>query len=211
MGSVTPVHAVTLAAAVYNPQPGDFDWFGGCGFVTLGVKHLPDCDVVVPRGSITALDWFRDLISQVPGTVPGFEALGPVPFGFALKLGEAYHDLVPLLRPGVPLVLPAHSLGGAMAVLLGAMHVVAGGTLAGIFAFEAPRAGGPLLTALLKPYPLVWTINGMDPFPHLPTPPWERQRDPVWLDVPPAGDLAFIPTEWHHLPLVAQGVAALVA
>jgi hypothetical protein len=208
---ITPVQAVTLAKAIYNPGPSDFDWHGGCGFVTLGVRHLPDCDVVVPEGSITTLDWFRDALSEAGAAIPGFEALGPIPFGFALKLPEAHRDLEPLLRPGIPTVYSGHSLGAVTAILLAGMHVLAGGNLGGVFAFEPPRAGTALLTKLLAPYPLYLTINGMDPVPHLPTPPWERPREAVRLDAAPAGILAYDPIKWHAIGLVAAGVAAYEA
>ena len=209
--SINPIQAVNLAAAVYDPQPSDFDWFGGCGFVTLGVKHLSNCDAVVPKGSITDLDWIRDALSETPTTIPGFEALGPMPFGFSLKAVEAYHDLAQLLRPSVPLVISGHSLGAQEAIALGAMHIVAGGVLGAIFAFEPPRAGGHLLTKVLEPYPVYLTINGADPVPHLPTLPWERPRAPILLDQAPEGIWAFDPIKWHSIKLVQAGVTALAA
>lgn len=209
---LSPAEAVDLAAGIYPVGGVDFDWIGPLGDAYVGIKRYPDGDAVVLRGSITGLDWLRDALSETPAAMAGFGALGVLPFGFRFGLPAVHALLTPRLRPA-PVVFIGHSLGGAEAIHLAAMHVTSGGALAGVFGFEAPRAGTAALTKLLAPYPVFLTANGPDPVPHVPVPeaawPWQQPRDLIRLDAAPAGHAAWDPFAWHHIALVRAGVKAM--
>jgi hypothetical protein len=212
---IAAAEAVDLAAAIYAPQPRDFDWVGPAGDAYCGIKYYADCDAVALRGSVTDLDWLRDALSETPTAIPGFAALGELPFGFSLGMAAAYAAIEKLLRPGMPLFTIGHSLAADEAIVLGAMRVVSGGALAGVFGFEPPRAGTPVLTRLLATYPVELSCNGADPVPHLPVPtpvwPWEHPRALIRLDVPPPGLAAWDPIAWHRIALVQAGIKGLPA
>jgi triacylglycerol lipase len=148
------------------------------GFSTQGFVARRDSILVVAfRGTepIKADDWLsdinyyrRELAAGVPGRVHG---------GFANALGEiaaALTDAVAELAAGEEsrVFITGHSLGGALAVLAGALlHFVSGRRIAGVFTYGQPRVGDPDFSAAfdraLGPVTFRY-VNDLDVVPHIP-------------------------------------------
>jgi hypothetical protein len=167
------------------------------GFQTQGfVARREGIVVVAFRGTepANAADWLSDvnfhprpLSPQVRGSVHG---------GFARALeevkGPMLQAVAALLGEGQPrLYITGHSLGGALAVLAGAvLEAEAGRQAAAIYTYGQPRVGdrtfcqafGQRLGGLTFRY-----VNDFDIVPHLP---------PVRLLPPPPGDL-IDPFHWR--------------
>ncbi|MBV8850930.1 MAG: hypothetical protein JOZ16_15245 [Methylobacteriaceae bacterium] len=61
--------------------------------------------------------------------------------GFTLALGPAIPKIVQLLRPGVPVFVTGHSLGGALAAVAALQLAKAGVTIAAVYTFGMQRPG----------------------------------------------------------------------
>lgn len=130
------------------------------------VTHLPDYLVVAFRGSITPLDWLRDIAALVviPRKHP---TLGFCHAGFA-DAADSVADEVLKVVGNRPYVLTGHSLGGAEAVGVGALMVLAGKAPARIATFGAPRFGMRKFVDVLKDVPIAQYWRGNDPVTDLP-------------------------------------------
>lgn len=104
----------------------------------------------------------------------------PLHRGFAVAAEETYEDLRPRLDPAKPVRLTGHSLGGAIAVVLG-MHLARDGfTIDQIVTFGQPK---------------VTSIGGAQAYSKLPILRFRMEGDPV-ADVPPA--VPHIDSVWHY-------------
>lgn len=90
---VKPV--IDLIAALYNPQPGDFDQIEETHGVVWGIRRNGPLGrpAVVFRGSMTDEDWTRDFIA-IPIIVPNFLDLGLVHAGFVIGMHQATDAIV---------------------------------------------------------------------------------------------------------------------
>lgn len=174
----------------------------------LGIAYLDNCDLVVCRGSRTADDWLRDAESEAARSVHEYPQLGLIPYGFGAYAPETYEATKPLLR-GLPLIAAGHSLGGPEAIYQAAIHLLHEGQVIWR-AFEPPRGGTPTLTALFAKTDCRSYDNGIDPFPWVPVPvsglSWEHQSPMTHIHVEPKGLTMLVPTAWHDITLVAEGV-----
>lgn len=174
-------------------------------YESLGALYGRDgCDniraSVVPgglafRGSSDPRDWLIDLIalpfigSALAGlrqaTGQNWGKLGVVHEGFMMA-AESIYPAVPK-KPG--LILTGHSLGGALAVVVGALLAVDGYPPSLIVTFGAPRAGYSLRDAL-KGIPVRQYRAGVDPVPMLPWDPYQHVSHLISLDVETLNPLA---------------------
>lgn len=207
---------VDLVVRAYNPQPGDFDHLIQVDAMAahIAVKHCDGYDVAVPIGSQTADDWARDALSEFRRGAhfwPGFEALGPLPYGFSMHLPQSYAALAAVLRADVPTAWAGHSLGGPEALHLAGAHRLHGGTILRLALFECPNPGTAMLAAFFANDDLdVWRNKG-DPIPALPeyVPdifPWVPVRTtPINFDLGPEPSLEH-PLARHAVTLCQQAV-----
>jgi hypothetical protein len=149
------------------------------------------------RGLEGIEDVLRDL-SAAPRHAELFPAIGLCHGGFLAGVEAVAQDMMADLR-GARVILAGHSLGGAMALIFGAMLTVAGRTPVAIVGFGAPRAGFGKLRHILRAVPIVRCYrNGLDPIPALPWwLPWWPYRQPCALVA--VGAPGPIPIGDHHI------------
>ncbi len=139
------------------------------GFIASNQNHI----IITFCGSESSADWLTNFISIIdPGPFPntfvheGFQdAIFPVVIKIALTLQKYNPD------QNKSIWITGHSLGGALAVLLGAMLIEDDFPVQGIYTFGAPRVGDPNFAQSLDQ-----KINGIfyrvvnegDIVPHLP-------------------------------------------
>ena len=131
-------------------------------------------------------DWRTDLRAR-PRAVPG---LGRVHGGFWQALEGIWPQLRENLRPGEPLALTGHSLGGALAMLAAARLLRDGHPVRQVITFGAPRAGDSAFVRSLDAANAVRVVRAFDLVPHL----------------PPAGPLLGYRHAGHLLYIDANGV-----
>ncbi len=102
--------------------------------VCWAIKHLPDVDVVVLRGSVTPQDWFRDALAI---TIP--TRIGRVHAGFKLGMEYMWADLKPMLTQ--PVIVTGHSLGAARASILTALMIADDHAPVARVVFGEPKPG----------------------------------------------------------------------
>ena len=128
------------------------------------------CRVISFRGTTTdPRDWVVDL--RVDRTLD--PQIGMCHSGF-LDAARTLLEVIPLGQIAGA-VLAGHSLGGALAVLIGAKAVMQGCRPSAIVTFGAPRAGSSQLKHTLAPLPMRMYRNGNDPVPDVPRAIW-----PFW-------------------------------
>jgi hypothetical protein len=135
---VTDLALARLAAAAYDPAPAGtiLDW-RDCRVVLTG-------NVASVRGTVPDNweNWLRDF--RVAGEVArDHTGLGSCPAG-ALDAAEALARALPATID----TLTGHSLGGQIAVLIAGL-LAASGRVVRLVSWDAPKAGGNALAALL--------------------------------------------------------------
>jgi len=184
---------------------GDLDFVRACAATYAAPPTLPvpasgvDCRITLApdesgslivsfRGSITAEDWLRDFIFT-PIEDREHPQLGLCHAGF-LDGAESILGEVTAAVGGRRYYVTGHSLGGALALGVGALMACSGKPPAAIVTFGAPRFGMAKFAAVLAPISLRQYRRGNDPVPFLP------------FDVPPL--LQFLDA---RDPLLAIGIA----
>lgn len=144
----TDVDLVNLSARIYHDTSG-FDYIdvGTDDGVYFGLKKLDDYDVIVFRGSIAALDWWRDLRAEPCET----RNIGTVHSGFYAGMEKMWAEVKPMLTK--PVVVTGHSLGAARADILCAL--MAADKCPPVYAamFGEPRPGLPDFARVIKDVP----------------------------------------------------------
>lgn len=132
----TDIDLVNLSAAIYQGTSSwDYIDTGTDDGVYWAIKNLDDCQVVVFRGSITPLDWWRDLRSLPIET----NNIGTVHEGFHAGMEHMWADLKPMITK--PVVITGHSLGAARADILCGLMVADKTPPARLVVFGEPRPG----------------------------------------------------------------------
>lgn len=152
------------------------------------ITSTDDGAIVAFRGSASAEDWLRDFMAE-PIVDRAHPQLGPCHAGF-LDGAESVATAIGQAVGNRPFWLTGHSLGGALALGVGALLLLAGQKAQAIVTFGAPRFGGDRFVAAIAP---------------LPVRQWHRGNCPVVLvpfDLPPL--LRFLDA---RLPLIPVGVA----
>ena len=148
--------------------------------------------IAIPGTKAEIGEWLRDL-----DVMPVWDgALGVCHRGFrdgALELYRASplsdHDFAGAIICG-------HSLGGALAILLGAFLTAWGMPPAQIITFGAPRCGSWRVRRILLPLPLRLYRNGDDPVPDVPWLPGIYVQPRRLIQV---GEPALDPIADHHV------------
>jgi hypothetical protein len=153
------------------------------------VTTEPDGFVVIAfRGSVTAEDWARDFICA-PVEDRAHPQLGHCHAGF-LDGAESILDEVTQASAGKRAIVTGHSLGGALALGVGALLACMGTPPMAIVTFGAPRFGMAMFVKAIARVPVRQYRRGNDPVPTVP------------FDVPPL--LQFLDA---RDPLIAIGAA----
>ena len=211
--AIDDVALVDLAAAIYDPQPDDFDKIvqvDPTGPV-IGIKHGDGFDLLAARGSVTAQDWMRDFDSELGVAVRGYLQLGMLPHGFAQHMADTYEAVRQELQPKADLYGTGHSLGGPEALYQCAAHSIAGGTVKRIALFESPKPGTRTFTKFFAFCPISswWNMGDVVPEAPLAVPfllEWERPRLDTRFDLGPSD-----PGSRHSIKLCQQAVRARAA
>lgn len=127
-------------------------------------------NVICFRGSKEILDWLLDFLA-IPGTDnaqdPAYARMGPVHSGFLIG-ALALLPAVKADLAGKPYSLTGHSLGGALALLVGALMVQDGHPPDQIVTFGAPKVGFQAFADVLSAVPVREYKYGADPVPLVP-------------------------------------------
>lgn len=125
-----------LCAAVYTDVDGwDHRWVDND--IVVAHKRVGDMDVIVCRGSQSAIDWRRDL-EAIP---VHHEQLGTVHAGFVYGMNYVLTEITPLLKGKI--VLTGHSLGAARTMILaGLLSKLTPTPPNQVTVFGCPRPGG---------------------------------------------------------------------
>lgn len=118
--NVDPVHleAAQLCAAIYNfTDLAGWDARQLTAGVDWAVKIKDSRVYVVFRGSVTFIDWIRDIVSFDPARILQHDDFGPMWDGFVIGMADAWPRIVTVLEsiPADELVITGHSLGAARA------------------------------------------------------------------------------------------------
>jgi hypothetical protein len=130
------------------------------------ISTAADCLVVAFRGSVTAEDWARDFICA-PIVDRQDPQLGSCHAGF-LDGAESVLAAVTTAVGDHQFCLTGHSLGGALALGVGALLASAGKLPTAIVTFGAPRFGMAKFVAALRPIAVRQYRRGNDPVPLVP-------------------------------------------
>lgn len=176
--------------------------------IFIGIAHLIDTKIIVFRGSLTPLDWFRDIEGE-PFDHP---VLGPIEEGFGKGIDYAAERLLPILD--TEFVLTGHSLGAAHATLVGALLSVAGKKPKSVCLLGAPKPGYAQLGKNFDCSTIQSYKNRYDPVCDLPVTfpafPYVSIVQPILIDMPSkVKNPVFDPLGRHHVDLYQQGILAL--
>jgi hypothetical protein len=150
------------------------------------ITVMGDVQVVAFRGSVTAGDWARDFIC-LPVLEKDHPQLGLCHVGFL----DGANGIMPALQSALadkPVIITGHSLGGALALGVGALLACMGKPPLAIVTFGSPRFGGGKFVDALASIDVRQYRRGNDPVPMLP------------FDVPPL----FTFLDVHFLIAVGQ-------
>jgi hypothetical protein len=206
-----PVDYAKMCQRIYLTDEG-WTHYWELGDIVCGHQLTGGVDYLVFRGSVTLVDWMRD----INALAVWHPKLGFVHAGFAQGLDSLYAVIAPLM--GRNIVILGHSLGAARAC-----------DVAGLFAYDAAAAGVACPVKMLctfgQPKPgfanlaRIITKSGMthvsyrnrnDPVPLVPLSFWpflDYVHTEAWiaLDAAPAID-NLEPLRDHHINLYIQGL-----
>lgn len=149
------VDLVNLSAAIYHDTSSwDYLDAGTDDGVYYAIKKFDDCDVVVFRGSITALDWWRDLRAAPLET----NNIGTVHEGFHAGMEHMWADARSMLTK--PVVVTGHSLGAARADILCGLMAADKCPPVHCAVFGEPRPGLPDFARIINRIPRSVYCNG---------------------------------------------------
>lgn len=159
--------------------------------ICLGIVKRPDCVIFNFRGSLTLLDWARDLLSELPFPT---RPIGVVPAGFYDGIVDVFKATGPITI-GLPIVLVGHSLGAAHAALFGGEILAAGGKIAKAFLFGCPNPGDMKLQYIWSGTDVESYKNLSDPVTTVPIIPDIRAlREFIPLSIEPKAGAEFYGT-----------------
>ena len=166
---ITPAQAVLAAQATYVTSPtfvGQGDQLNES--IHVNVSEINGELLVSHRGTRAPQDWIRDFMAWTTEDhilVP-HDALGPLHYG----IYEAALTIISQIESVVgdrPHYQVGHSLGAALAILVGGIMTARGKPPVQIFAFEPPRVGTSKLVNIVQPLTQAWRY-GDDPVTEVP-------------------------------------------
>jgi hypothetical protein len=190
----------------------DFVWFNVktifediCAFAATS----DDYHLLVFRGTKIPQDWMTDLACtpvRFDWVFTGAPAIGEIHAGFGHCLADGMNDILHVLSkkdPAKPLLITGHSLGGALAALVGAYFTVIGvpvPTVAKIYSFGQPRIG---LHDFCNTYSrvlsgkLVRFVNKMDVVPRVPFRGFDYSDEGTMIHFDSSGTPLIESPEWQ--------------
>lgn len=137
-----------------------------------GVQH-----VALP-GSANLTNWVTD-INAISDFIPSINFT--IHRGFEKAAIPTYRDLVPYLHKDRPIRLTGHSLGGAMAAIIGGALQKQGYNVTRVVTFGQPRITNGLGVIALSKLPLTRVVNALDPVSMIPGFPFVQFGEEVIL------------------------------
>jgi hypothetical protein len=177
--------------------------------ICLGIKLIDGVRYVVDRGSETPQDWWRDFKSELWRTLPGYEPLGDVAYGFSEGMVDLFSNkLKPIIAE--PWVAVGHSLGAARAQLSAGMGKALDSPPLRVVCFGPPRVGMMTFCSYVQGIPWMLYRNLEDPVADVPTsPPFYHVKPFIPLNAAPAPDDSWGILADHHIELYIQGLENL--
>ncbi len=203
---ITALELAQICADVYAVEPVGFAQLWNFGGTVAALRRRADCDVIVFRGSLSVVDWMRD-VEAVPVWDP---RIGFVHGGFLCGVNDVF--IAAALNVGRKVVVTGHSLGGARARIFAALCAYHNSPVAQCTVFGSPRPGFANLRRVLEKSgtPLASYRNRNDPVPIVPFLGGLYEHTDQWQAVdsaPAAGDLE--PLRDHHMARYIDGLARL--
>lgn len=218
MISDAEIAALCAGIYAYPGQPGvvwdHYDAGESGDRVCWALKRVPGTVVLVFRGSVTWLDWLRDLTAIADPF--HHDDVGPVHPGFLSGMRTVERELGGLVSKDEQLVIAGHSLGAGRAAILTGLLVVDGWKPLARVVFGEPKPGFAQLGQLIAGVPGRSYRNGDATSHDLVTdvpfsmPPEEYVHPtpiiPVVAKPVPGLFGQFGAFAWHHMPLYQQAL-----
>lgn len=191
-----------LCASSESSAPAGFDFIddGAETGIWVGIRSLPDVDVVVFRGSITPEDWWRDAHAEMIA----LPHVGLVHAGFAENIIDVKAKLTQKVRKNY--VVTGHSLGAARAAIFSALQIF---SPLSITLFGCPRPGSDDLRVALENIKINSYKNRQDPITDvplsLPDLPYVHVRSFIAIDGMVDTTLG-VPWDDHHISNYVKGL-----
>jgi hypothetical protein len=162
----TDVELVEAAAATYDPAAAPFYSHLDNAIRIFETTNAYGLDIIAIEGTHDAIGWALDFcalgIEDHAGT--NHPTLGFVHTGF-LAAGLL---ALPKIKPTGPFAICGHSLGAAMALLIGGLLIDNGTPPVKIGAFAPPRVGSEQFVKVASSVPVSAYAYGNDPVPRVP-------------------------------------------
>jgi hypothetical protein len=177
-----------------------------CAFVASSANY----NLLVFRGTKVPQDWVEDLYctpARFDWIFESAPAIGEIHAGFGHTLADGLGRIISGLAPRdqtKPLLVTGHSLGGALAALVGACFIVMGAAIrpvSAIYTFGQPRIGlhdfcdtyGRLLGRKLVRF-----VNKQDLVPRVPFRNWDYSDEGIMIHFDSAGNPSIEAPEWQN-------------
>lgn len=177
-----------------------------CAFVAASASY----NLLVFRGTKTPQDWMEDLYctpARFDWIFDSSPAVGEIHAGFGHTLADGLSQIISGLTARDqtrPLLITGHSLGGALAALVGACFTVMGVSIrpvSAIYTFGQPRIG---LNDFCNTYErllgkkLLRFVNRQDLVPRVPFRNWDYSDEGKMIHFDSSGKPAIQSVEWEN-------------
>lgn len=177
-----------------------------CAFVVSSAEY----NLLVFRGTKIPQDWMEDLACtpvRFDWVFNGGPAIGEIHAGFGHTLSDGLADITAALSSRdltKPLLITGHSLGGALAALVGACFSVLGSSvppISAIYTFGQPRIG---LHDFCNTYSRILTdklvrfVNKQDLVPRVPFRGWDYSDEGTMIHFDSSGTPSIQSAEWQN-------------
>ncbi len=167
----TDAELVDAAAAAYDPAAVPFIADLGSALRIFRTQRADGLVIYAIEGTHDPLGWAFDFFALRIKDHAGINhpSLGFIHAGFYTMASVVLDRVIAdLTRSGAPYAICGHSLGAALALLLGAMLIVRGMPPVKVGAFAPPRVGGQKFVATATSVPCCADRYGVDPVPTVP-------------------------------------------